>query len=85
MQTATPQNIELDDDVPTDDEISLGFYKFSDLVALGIVRDRTDLHRKQRAYGFPRPMKTGDRQAPFLKIRVHNWVRQRAALSRRQN
>ena len=73
--------VQRDDNLPSDEEIAAGFYRFQDLVNLGIVRDRTDLHRKQHRYNFPRPTKTGDRQAPFLKTRVHTWVRRRAALS----
>ena len=81
MLRRTKPQIEVEDDVPTDEEIAAGLYSYADLEARGIVRDRTDLHRKQRLYGFPRPIKTGERQAPFLKTRVHAWVRRRAALS----
>ncbi|MET3838583.1 hypothetical protein [Bradyrhizobium sp. OAE829] len=77
----TKLQIEVEDDAPTDDEIAAGLYSYADLKARGIVRDRTDLHRKQEQYGFPSPIKTGKRQAPFLKTRVHAWVRRRAALS----
>lgn len=62
----------------TDDEIAQGLYSFRELVALGIVKDRTDLQRKQKRYNFPQPLKLGDRQAAFLRARVHAWVRQRA-------
>lgn len=74
-------HIELEAGTPTDEEIAAGLYSYADLRARGIVRDRTDLHRKQQQYGFPRPIKTGKRQAPFLKTRVHAWVRRRAELS----
>ena len=75
--------IEVNVEAPTDDEIAAGLYSYADLKARGIVRDRTDLHRKQQQYGFPQPIKTGKRQAPFLKTRVHAWVRRRAALSKK--
>ena len=77
----TKSKNEVKNDAPTDEEIAAGLYSYADLEALGIVRDRTDLHRKQQRYGFPWPIKTGERQAPFLKTRVHAWVRRRAALS----
>jgi hypothetical protein len=77
----TKPQFEVKADAPTDEEIAAGLYSYADLKARGIVRDRTDLHRKQQQYGFPRPIKTGKRQAPFLKTRVHAWVRRRAALS----
>ena len=81
MLPKTKLQIEVEDDAPTDEEIAAGLYSYADLEARGIVRDRTDLHRKQLRYGFPWPIKTGERQAPFLKTRVHAWVRHRAALS----
>jgi len=77
----TKSQIEVEDDAPTDEEIAAGLYSYADLKARGIVRNRTDLHRKQQRYGCPWPIKTGKRQAPFLKTRVHAWVRHRAALS----
>ena len=79
LQTIPQINVQAD--APTDEEIAAGLYSYADLKARGIVRDRTDLHRKQLRYGFPWPIKTGERQAPFLKTRVHAWVRRRAALS----
>ena len=72
-----------DDEPLTDEEIAQGFYFFKDMKALGIVKDRQDQRRKQLRYGFPKPTKTGDRQAPTSKARVHRWIRQRDALSRR--
>jgi predicted DNA-binding transcriptional regulator AlpA len=59
--------------------LEAGFYSFRDLQALGFIKDRTDLHRKQRRYDFPLPVKLGDRQAAFLREAVHVWVRQRVA------
>jgi hypothetical protein len=91
-KSQTDEPIELEDDDPivpltddeplTDEEIALGFYTTNEMVALGFVKDRQDQRRKQLKYGFPRPTKTGDRQAPTSKARVHRWVRQRDALSR---
>jgi predicted DNA-binding transcriptional regulator AlpA len=63
-----------------DDEIDAGVYSFRDLLTLGYVKDRTDLHRKQRRYGFPLPLKLGARQAAFLRLRVHQWIRERIAV-----
>jgi predicted DNA-binding transcriptional regulator AlpA len=67
------------------DEKSLesGVYSFRDLQSLGFVKDRTDLHRKQRRYGFPTPVKLGERQAAFLRQEALGWVRDRAATSRK--
>ena len=66
-----------------DDKIlEAGVYSFNDLQSLGFVKDRTDLHRKQKRYDFPRPVKLGDRQAGFLRAEVHDWVRNRVAASR---
>jgi predicted DNA-binding transcriptional regulator AlpA len=62
--------------------LEAGVYSFRDLQSLGFVKDRTDLHRKQRKYGFPTPVKLGQRQAGFLRAEVHGWVRDRAAASR---
>jgi hypothetical protein len=59
-----------------------GFYSFRDLKSGGIVKDRTDLHRKQQKYGFPLPVKLGDRQAAFPREEVHVWLRHRATVSR---
>ena len=62
--------------------LEAGVYSFNDLQSLGFVKNRTDLHRKQRRYGFPSPVKLGERQAGFLRAEVHGWVRNRAAASR---
>jgi predicted DNA-binding transcriptional regulator AlpA len=62
--------------------LETGVYSFRELQSLGYIRDRTDLHRKQRKYGFPLPVKLGVRQAAFLREEVHVWVRHRAAVSR---
>jgi hypothetical protein len=64
----------------TDDEIVLGGYRFEDLQALRIIENRTDLNRKQKELGFPKPIKTGKSQAWFPKSEVHAWLRKRAAL-----
>jgi len=62
------------------DEFDLGGYRYEDLRDARIVSNRTDLNRKQRDLGFPRPIKTGERAAWFPKSEVHAWLRQRAAL-----
>jgi hypothetical protein len=49
-----------EDDAPTDEEIAAGLYSYADLEARGIVRDRTDLHRKQQLYGFRGRSKPGN-------------------------
>ena len=58
-----------------DEKFEAGVYSFRDLQSLGFVKDRTDLHRKQRRYGFPLPVKLGERQAAFLRREVLGWVR----------
>ena len=75
---------ELEDfDAPlTDEELAQGFYTHADLVSRGIVKDRADQKRKQEKYKFPKPTKTGDRQAPISKARVHKWLRWRDAMTR---
>jgi hypothetical protein len=70
-----------DNEPLTDEEIAQGFYTFNEMVERGFVKDRQDQRRKQLKYGFPRPIKTGDRQAPTPKARVHRWIRHRSALS----
>lgn len=58
------------------------FYYFRDLVAMGIIRNRTDLYRKIRDDGFPRPEKSSDAMqaaAPYRKIKVHEYLDRRAA------
>jgi len=62
------------------DEFDLGGYRYEDLRDARIVSNRTDLNRKQRDLGFPRPIKTGERAAWFPKSEVHAWLRQLAAL-----
>ena len=66
--------------VLTDAELALGGYRFEDLQELRIVANRTDLARKQAEHGFPKAVKTGKKQALFLKAEVHAWLRKRAAL-----
>ena len=43
-------------------------------------QNRTDLSRKQREHGFPKPIKLGESQAWFPKSEVHAWLQRRAAL-----
>ena len=66
--------------MPTDDEIALGFYRFEDLQRLRIVKNRTDLKRKQDELGFPKAVKTGESQAGYLIFEVNAFVRRRVAL-----
>jgi predicted DNA-binding transcriptional regulator AlpA len=63
--------------------LEAGVYSFRDLQSLGYVKDRSDLHRKQKRYSFPKTVKLGDRQAGFLRAEVHSWVRERVATSRK--
>jgi predicted DNA-binding transcriptional regulator AlpA len=62
------------------DPFSAGGYRYKDLLDARIVSNRTDLSRKQREHGFPLPIKTGVKQAWFVKSEVHAWLRKRAAL-----
>jgi hypothetical protein len=59
------------------------FWSFDDLQARRIVVTRTDLHRKQRLYGFPKPYHlTGGRRpnAVFKALEVVAWVEGRMKL-----
>jgi predicted DNA-binding transcriptional regulator AlpA len=62
------------------DEFTQGGYRFEDLKSARIVSNRTDLSRKQREHGFPKPIKLGESQAWFPKSEVHAWLQRRAAL-----
>ncbi|MDK1385119.1 hypothetical protein QN224_06825 [Sinorhizobium sp. 8-89] len=65
-----------------DRDLEYGFYYYADLLRMGIVRNRTDLHRKIKYDGFPRPEKSSDKMqaaAPFRKSKVHAYVDRRAA------
>jgi hypothetical protein len=74
--------IAIDDDEPlSDEEIAQGFYTHNEMRALGIVKDRQDQRRKQEKYGFPKPIKTGDRQAPTS--RPPAWPSRRRLAHRR--
>ena len=64
----------------TDEELAEGGYRFDDLLRQRIVSGRTDLQRKQKQHGFPKPIKTGVRQNWFLKTEVHDWLRKRMAM-----
>ena len=61
-------------------DFSAGGYRYEDLKRERIVSSRSDLHDKQKRYGFPRPIKTGVNTAWFAKSEVHAWLAQRAAL-----
>jgi predicted DNA-binding transcriptional regulator AlpA len=62
------------------DEFSAGGYRYKDLEDARIISSRSDLNRKQREHGFPKPIKLGDSQAWFPKSEVHEWLRRRRAL-----
>jgi predicted DNA-binding transcriptional regulator AlpA len=62
--------------------LEAGVYSFNELQSLGFIKSRSDLSRKQKKYGFPLPLKLGEKQAGFLRAEVHRWVRDRAAVSR---
>lgn len=50
------------------------FWSYDDLVERGLVTSRTDLFRKQRDHGFPRPIKLTNRTARWRVIDVMDWV-----------
>ena len=64
-----------------DEDVASGIYSFKDLLENGFVKDRSDLHRKQKKYGFPRMFKTGERQAGTFRRSVHRWAKKRANLT----
>jgi hypothetical protein len=66
--------------VTTIPDFNAGGYRFKDLLREGIVSSRSDLHDKQKRYGFPRPIKTGLNSAWYPKSEVYAWLAQRAAL-----
>jgi predicted DNA-binding transcriptional regulator AlpA len=55
-------------------------YRYNDLLNSRIISSRSDLLRKQRDLGFPRPVKTGDRAAWWPANEVHVWLRGRIAM-----
>ena len=61
-----------------DEDVESGVYSFKDLQVRGIVKDRSDLHRKQKKHGFPRMFKTAERQAAVFRRPVHRWLKKRA-------
>src|SRR5262245_39700565 len=70
------------DRIEGDDAFS--YWTFKDLQARRIVATRTDLHRKQRFFGFPRPViLTGGRGANALyKVgEVKTWLIEREGLA----
>ena len=84
QRTATQAtDIAIDDEPLTDEEIAQGFYTFNEMVERGFVKDRQDQKRKQEKYKFPKPLKSGSRQALTPRARVHRWIRYRDALSRK--
>jgi hypothetical protein len=65
-----------------DDEFR--YWTFKDMHARRIVASRTDLHRKQRFFGFPKPViLTGGRGANALyKVdQVKSWLTEREGLA----
>jgi hypothetical protein len=62
-----------------DQDVESGLYSYNDLKKLGIVKDRSDLHRKQKKHGFPRMFKTAERQAAVFRRPVHHWLKKRAS------
>ena len=71
--------------VPTPDfNDDFSYWTFKDMHARRIVASRTDLHRKQRFFGFPRPViLTGGRGANALyKVdQVKLWLTERERLA----
>ena len=60
------------------------YWTFRDMQARRIVASRTDLHRKQRFYGFPRPvvLTGGVGAAALYRVsEVKAWLVQREALA----
>jgi predicted DNA-binding transcriptional regulator AlpA len=52
-------------------------YRYADLLNSRIVSSRSDLNRKQRFLGFPKPVKTGDRSAWWPASEIHAWLQGR--------
>jgi predicted DNA-binding transcriptional regulator AlpA len=61
-------------------DVLAGGFRYNDLLKARLVSSRSDLHRKQREYGFPLPIKTGHRSAWWPATWVQAWVEERAAL-----
>jgi predicted DNA-binding transcriptional regulator AlpA len=76
---AEPAAAEVEDEL-TDEDLDEGGLKFEDLKRHKVVSSRSDLGRKQKELGFPLAIKTGPRQAMFLKSEVRDWLRKRAAM-----
>ena len=67
-----------------DPDDAFSYWTFKDLQARRIVASRTDLHRKQRYFGFPRPVIfTGGRgaNAMYRVIEVKSWLTERERLA----
>src|SRR5262249_8049782 len=58
--------------------------RYSDLVNKRIVSSRSDLNRKQRELGFPKPVKTGPRSAWWFESEIRAWLLWRASLRHKQ-
>jgi predicted DNA-binding transcriptional regulator AlpA len=55
------------------------YYRFKNLVALGIVANRMTLWRWQRDHGFPVGVPLGPNTRAWLKAEVDQWLAARAA------
>ncbi len=74
--------------VRSDDIDAFSYWTFRDMHARRIVATRTDLHRKQRLFGFPKPVvPTGGERAAalFLVSEVKAWLIGREALASRNS
>jgi predicted DNA-binding transcriptional regulator AlpA len=68
------------EEIPISDD---GF-RYEDLETNKVVRDRTDLHRKQQRLNFPKPLKLSDRYAWYPGSWVRAWLQERAAMQAAQ-
>lgn len=65
---------------PDLDNDDFAYWRFDDLVERRIVSGRTDLHRKQEMFGFPRPVKLAEGRgavALFPRAKVKEWLTKR--------
>src|SRR4051812_36192101 len=63
--------------VRSDDIDAFSYWTFRDMHARRIVATRTDLHRKQRLFGFPKPvvLTGGERAAALFRVsEVKAWL-----------
>ena len=57
------------------DNLSVGYYVFNDLKALGIAPSRSSLLNLQRRHGFPQAVKVG-RSTLYVRAEVHEWFQE---------